>query len=242
MDIVSLIPFVLLILIIILISQLRKPNKMMKSKKVTIRINRRTHFKLLFSFIGLLLVLTVTVELMGFWKKSATPMPNADPSFEEMAYSIGSQIMNREKVDPTFLFEKRTHPAGETLTIHRNDEEHYGTSIYIERRSDNDKTIEEFLYRPLLFVDGYDFSQAVNVARPIWAVGSMTIPEPLKSDFTYVSFHEAAFLSQLTKNKSNDISGFGSSSSSPIIHLKIPKDLKIIDTREDELIFIDEID
>ena len=238
----------ILLLLFFLIFRMNKPNKMMKSntRKFTFRISKAAHFKLLIGFLGLLLLLTAIGEFVGGGRQLLEPAPKADANFEQQFDSISDQIFNREAVDPSLLVEKRTHPVGATLTIHnkeQNEDYFEGPDIYIERKSDNDQTIEEFVYKPLLTVNGYDFSDKVNVAMPIWTGDTMTLSENSSDDITYTTFQEATFLDQLTKNKSYYTGGNDSTFSSPIIHLKIPKDLEVIsEYEEQQLLFIDEFD
>ena len=240
----------IILLLIFLFFRMNKPNKMMKSntKRSVFRISKAAHFKILIGFLGLLLLLTAIGEFVEAGKQSVDPAPRADANFQRLLDTIDDQIFNREAVDPSLLFEKRTHPIGETLIIHNIEQnEHYfeGPTIYIERKSGNDQTIEEFVYKPLLILDSYDFSDKLHVTMPIWAEDTMTLQENPRFDITYTTFQEAIFLDQLTKFKSYNSQGYEFSSSSPIIiiHLKIPKDLEVISEYEEEqLIFIDEFD
>ena len=242
----AIIPIILFL--IFLIFRMNKPNKMMKSntRKFTFRISKAAHFKLLIGFLGLLLLLTAIGEFVGVGRQLLEPAPKADAKLEQLFDSISDQIFNREAVDPSLLFEKRTHPVGETLTIHnkeQNEDYFEGPTIYIERKIGNDQTIEEFVYKPLLIVNGYDFSNKANVMMAIWTGDTMTLSENSSDDITYTTFQEVTFLNQLTKNKSYYTGGNDSIFSSPIIHLKIPKDLEVINEYEEEqLIYIDEFD
>lgn len=245
--------FTLLVILIImlptfLIIRTIKPKKMMKShtKKATFRISKPTHFKILLGFLGLLVFLTAIGEFVNPGKQSAKPAPVADPNYELLFDSIADQIFNREEVDPSLLVEKRTHPIGQTLTIYNkveNEDYFEGPLIYIERKSDNDQIIEEFVYKPLLVVDGYDFGQKFPITLPIWTEDTMTFKDNTRYDITYTTFQEAILLDQLTKSKSTNHQGYGTPLSLPVIHLKIPKDLEIINEyQEEQLIFIDEFD
>lgn len=244
---VILIPFIVIALIFILIYGMNKPNKMMKSKtnKIVFRMNRNTHSKTLLVFIALLIVLTITVELMDTRSKSVESTPKLDVpfyEFENSVHSLEEQIMNSEKTDPALLMEKRTHLAGETLTIHRNGEPFDGPYVYIERKSENDQTIEEFIYKPILIVDDYDLSDMLEavIPVPVWSEYSVTFPEIKHFDITLANFQEATILKQLTKDRSHaSVSmGYGSTSRPHIVHLIVPKDLEVIDLSE-ELNFVD---
>ncbi|MCZ2260322.1 hypothetical protein [Sporosarcina sp. G11-34] len=248
--------FTLFTLLIVLVSvflflRISKSNEMMKSstKKFAVRINKSTHFKILLGFLGLLLILTAIGEFVYDGKSSADPAPKADADYMQLLDSMDSidnQIINSEEVDPTLLVEKRTHSTGETLTIYSQEKyvDHFeGPVVYIERKSGNDKTIEEFIYKPLLVTDGYDFTQKVPIWMPIWEGDIMTLPKSPGYDITYTIFQEATALDQLTKFKSNSYQGYDSTYRPSVIHLKIPENLKIINEYEEEqLIYIDELD
>lgn len=238
-----LIPFILLASIIILIYGMKKPNKMMKSKtnKVSFRMNRSTHFKILLAFIALLVVLAVTVEVFEPRRQTAAPLVKVESDYGMGIYSVGNQIMNGEKADSAFFLEKRVHLAGDTLTIKRSDEPFEGPTVYIERKRENDGTIEEFLYKPLLTVDDYDFSDKLEVVMPVWAENTVTFPKSLKPDIEHTNFQEATILKQLTTTRfqASISMRHGSTSIPLVVHLKVPMDLEIIDP-SGEIIFIDE--
>ena len=243
---IILVPFILIVIIFFLIYGMKNPNKVMKSKtnKVLIRIKRSTHFKILLAFIVLLIGLTIAVEIIVPRSQSATPIPKVDGpfyEFENSVYSLEDQIMNGEETDSALLFEKRTHLAEDTLTIERHNEQLDGPYVYIERKSENDGTIEEALYKPILIVDDYNFSEKLDVTVPIWAGNLVTFPESIKVDIEHTNFQETTMLNQLTtKRFQASISmGHGSMSRPLIVHLKVPKDLKIIDPW-DEVFYIDE--
>lgn len=240
------IPIIVVTFIFFLLLGSKKPNRMMKSKSASalFRINRSTHYKIVVAFIALLLVLTITIEIMEPQMQKTTPAQTVDADFSNMIESLDGQIFNRETIDPSIILEKRTHFAGKTLTIHRNDELFDRPYIYIERKPDNDDTIEEFLYKPILIVDDLNFSDKVNVTKPKWTEDTVTFRKVLQTNIERINFEDASMLKQLTTMRFQpSISmGYGSMSSLPVVHLKVPKDLKIIAEDEDELIFIDEFD
>ena len=74
--------------------------------------------------------------------------------------------------------------------------------VYIERKQTGDQTIEEFIYKPLFIVDEYDFSNALDIAKPVWTENTMTLPKKPVGDTTIATFfYDAALLQQLTKNR-----------------------------------------
>lgn len=212
-----------------------------KTKRFSIQLNKSIHFKLLIGFTIFLILLTITSEFIASGKPLVVPPPQADPNFEEEIWEIENQIMNREQVDDSFLLEKRLHPAGDALVIQQSEDPFDHPHIYIERKNKDDQTIEEFLYKPAIFIDNYDFSDRVKVATPVWDGNIVSFPQ-VKSKVNFITFEEARTLEQLTTSSSQQVisDGYSSTSRPLIIHLILPEGLEIIADDEDYLSFIDE--
>ena len=239
---VALIPILLIVIILILGNYALKPKN---QKRGAFVICRRTHYKLLAFFIVFLILATVLTEIFISKINSATPLETVEFSHDDYFNSIDNQIVNHEAVDPTLLLEKRIHPAGQTLTIEWENDQYPGDGptpfIYIERKESGDQTIEEFLYKPILIVDNYNFSNSIDVTKPIWTTNKLTIPhQSINETMNAILFYDAALLQQLTKNRQHQSTvGYSSEFRSLIIHLKIPANLEIVDTNEDFLFFVD---
>ena len=238
---ISLIPILLIAVILMLGYRALKPKNQKRSAFV---ISRRTHYKILAFFIAVLIIATVITEIFISKINSATPLEKVEYHSNEEFNSIDTQIVNHEAVNPDLLLEKRIHPAGQTLTIQWDNDPYSGSGptpfIYIERKEAGDQTIEEFLYKPLLIVDDYDFSNAIDVAKPIWTENKMTIPHQSINDTMNATFYyDAYLLQQLTKNRHQQSSGYSSEYRTLTIYLKVPADLKIVDTDEDYIYFVD---
>lgn len=213
-----------------------------KTRNFFFKLNILAHFKLLIAFMGVLILLTIAAEFITPKNSVVTLPPKAEPNFEEDMYLIEEQIMNRQKVDDAMLFEKRTHPAGDALVIRQDENFFTHGQIYIERKNNDDQTIEEFIYKPaLLMNDEYDFSDIVQVTLPVWTDNIVSFPTN-KSVINFVSFREAPALAQFTtiSHQQTMLDGYSSLARLPIIHLIVPEDLAIITDDEDYLIFIDE--
>ncbi|WP_172372470.1 hypothetical protein [Sporosarcina jiandibaonis] len=252
---INLLPIILIIIIVLVLAyQMTKSN----NQKAAFVIKRNVHFKLVAFFIVFLIMTTVVTEIFYSKINSATPPDKIEnhydeeynssipleetENYHEEYNSIEYQIMNHEDIDSDLLLEKRTHPAGQTLTIQWEHDFYEGNSpfIYIERKQTGDQRIEEFLYKPLLIVDDYDFSNAVDVTKPIWTDNKMTIPEKAINDTTVATFfYDAGLIQQLMKSRQLQSTGYSSEYRAPIIHLKIPAELEIVDSDEDYLYFVD---
>ena len=228
---------IFIILIGILIYRLRKPS----TKPSSFSITRRTHFVVLSMFIALLVLLTIIAELMEPHKAIDSPFSTMTPSpfVEEPELSLDYKISNGEAVDSSLILEKRTHPAGKTLTIQRNHPSYEGPYVYVERKSGSDQTIEEILYKPFLSVNDYDLSDTVNVTKPVWTADTVMLSAGYSYQLTYVTFNDANLLNQLTQAGFQIDRGhsYGSTSRPLIMHLIVPEDLEIIDTHGDESIY-----
>ena len=240
MTFISLVPILLIVVILIFSYQMIKR----KDRKSAIIIGRNTHFKILACFIAVLFMTLILAEVFYSKINSASPLERIENRHAEEYDSIHNKILNHEAIDPDALIEKRTHPAGQTLKIQWAYDPNNGMSpyIYIERKQTGDQTIEEFIYKPHLIVDEYDFSNALDIAKPVWTGNTMTLPKEPVGDSTLATFfYESALLQQLTNYRQPRHDGYSSSSeySSHIIHLKIPADLEIVDTDEDFLYFVD---
>lgn len=234
--------FFILLLLLVLIGVYRMGRPMQpKTKRFSIQLNKSIHFKLLIGFTIILILLTITSEFIASGKPLVVPPPQADPNFEEEIWEIENQIMNQEQVDDSFLLEKRLHPAGDALVIQQSEDPFDHPHIYIERKNKEDQTIEEFLYKPAIFIDNYDFSDRVKVATPVWN-GDIVSFSQVKSKINFTTFEEARTLEQLTTSSSQQVisDGYSSTSRPLIIHLILPEGLEIIADDEDYLSFIDE--
>ena len=212
-----------------------------KAGKFSFQLNKSTHFKMLIAFMTLLVLLTIVAEFTAIRKPLVVPPPQADPNFEEEIWEIENQIMNQEQVNDSFLLEKRLHPAGDALVIQQSEDPFDHPHIYIERKNKDDQMIEEFLYKPAIFIDNYDFSDRVKVATPVWDGNIVSFPQ-VKSKVNFITFEEARTLEQLTTSSSQQVisDGYSSTSRPLIIHLILPEGLEIIADDEDYLSFIDE--
>ncbi|WP_210470559.1 hypothetical protein [Sporosarcina sp. 6E9] len=235
---IALVPIIIIVGILILGYRMMKQ----KNRKAAIIIGRNTHFKVLAIFIGVLFVSVVVTEVF-YPKINSAAHPKKIERYDE-GYSIEDDIFNQKAIHSDLLLEKRTHPAGQTLTFRWENNPYEGSSpvIYIERKRSGDQTIEEFLYKPLLIVDDYDFSNYIDIAKPVWTKNTMTLPKKPRSERSdttiATSFYDAALLQQLMKNRQFQSNSFSSEHRSLIIHIKIPANLKIIDTDEDLLYFV----
>lgn len=239
MGIFTLLPLILgSIIAYLLIKKMRTAKPQMG--KFSIQLNKSTQFKMLVTFMALLVLLTIASEVVTSGKPPAELPPKADDKFEQEMWMLEERIMNHEKIDDAFLLEKRVHPAGNALVIQQSEDPFDDPTIFIERKSNEDQTIEERLYKQVILINGYDYSGTVEFATPIWANNTVSLPEA-NVTARFATFGDANMLNQLTKSGSYDMTSNGFSSSRPfLIHLIVPEDLEIIANDEDYFIFLDE--
>lgn len=214
---VMLVPLLLLLLLIWF--------TMRPKNRARFQLNKKFIYMLTGTYVVILLIATVTVEI--YEKKFAAEMPDF---VVDGAHSSGSSFEAFESMDPTFIIEKRTHPATDRLHITANIyeyEAHIG--ITIERKKDNDGVIEETIYQPVLINDGFDFSDRINYRLPEWNGNTVLLPIQPETTIQYASYRDAHLLNQFAKQPNTHLNArsYGGMSRSITVHLLVPKDLQI---------------
>ena len=127
-------------------------------------------------------------------------------------------------------FENYEHP---TLTI--SSQTDYGPEIFVERKTDNDGSIESFTYANGLLIGGINFS---NKRKPIsleMVEDTLTI-KPISQEIR-VSILSSSFpIRQFTGESMLDHSF---STGNQVIYLKVPGDLKIIAEEQVNLVYVE---
>lgn len=210
-----------------------------KRQRTIFNVTSKVHFTILKSFIVLLLIMTIAVELF-YPSSEASHLP---PKATEHAFrdSVFNDIIDGHKPDSSRLIEKRTHEVGDNLTIEQIPYGNELPNLLIERKEVNDGVIEEFIYEPIFIFNDYNFSSIISVSLPEWQEDTLTFLEDPVLAFEFVSFETTAALNQFISEEDTQYfsNNFSSSFGSPVIHLLVPKDLEIIDPN-DQVIFVDE--
>lgn len=191
-------------------------------------ITSKIHFTIVFSFIALLLIMTLIVEWL-YPRSEVNHLLTQETGdlFED--FSVESSIINGEPIDESRLLEKRTHEVGETLTIQDLTLDYFGTDIWIERKGTNDGIIEEYITEPYFHVNGYNFTNDIEVALPKWDDHTVTFFKQPTFKFKFASYKDSMLLDQFTNTHKSQgfFNGFSSSARSLTVHLIVPKDLEI---------------
>ena len=211
-----------IVLIIILFYILFRKNKS-TVKQTVIIFNSRKHFAITIGYIVFLLAILVTAEIVGQHYQSlpaSDKLTSADFTVDHLL-SVGEVD---EAINASQLIEKRTHPAGDTLTIRNTYDEAY---IYIERKSTDDDLIEELLFKPTLLINEHNFSDKVHVEKPVWRDDIMTIrPQPI-TDIRYARFYDSVLLNQITQIKLRSSSNPSYVTRNLVVYLRVPEGVEI---------------
>lgn len=228
-SVVSLLPFLFIIAIVYFF--------VIKRNKATIgslmiRFNRKSHFSILIGYVVLLVVVLFISEVVE--QKTIPPVQ----ALTELDYPELDHALSIAEIHDVHFLEKRTHPVSQTLSV---DNSHGEAFIYVERKKKKDGIIEEFIFHPTVFINEHNRSHKMKVAKPIWQNNTMAIPKQPFNDIFYASFHDSAFLSQMTNaGVSSTRSSFSNNSISGIltIYLLIPDDVEIDATFEEYIEYI----
>lgn len=226
----------LLLIVLAIVYFFGKSNKTSR-KQTTINFNSRKHFALLIGYIVFLLAVLVTSE---FIERRHPTSSSTDEStavdFTELHAQLSIGKIDEIVNSPQFI-EKRTHPIGDTLNIQH---EYDGTYIYIERKSTDDNIVEELIFKPMLEINGHDFSDKVKIAKPIWQDGLITLPKQPLTDIQYAQFNDAILLNQMTFTNSRSSSYRGIGTRSLVVYLIVPAGIKIEAPSESSIQYVGE--
>ncbi len=224
----------LLLVVVAIVYFFGKSNKTGR-KQTTISFNSRKHFALIIGYIVFLLGVLVTSEL--FERQHPTSSSTGELTavdFTELHSHLSIGKIDEVINSPQFI-EKRTHPISDTLNIQN---EYDGAYIYIERKSTDDDIIEELIFKPMLQVNGHDFSDKVKVAKPIWQDGLITLPKQPLTNIRYAQFNDAILLNQMTFTDSRSLSYRGYSTRPLVVYLLVPEGVEIEASSESSIQYV----
>ncbi len=240
MGALALIPFLLIIVIFVLLMFGKT-----FSRQGIFSINRKFHFIVAFSFIGVLFIMTILAELLYPTSQEIERPPHTEdtsPSRFQAYNKIENDIIAGSRANSSLLVASRTHKVDEQLEITYSGEFYDFPLIYVERSEEAENTIEEYVYKPFMFVNDYDYTDKLDIHLPTWGKDTMTISNMVDFNLNLTEYSDASLFKQFTSegNNSTFSSSFGSSSATPIIHLIVPKDLEVI-APFDDVMFVEEL-
>lgn len=195
------------------------------------QMNRKITYVVFSTYVVILLVATITVGVMDKASSTESPRQLSSAEANSIDQALFDKILNKEfsSIDPSLILESRTHQTGETLRLTRATHDRFDELpfIYIERKSENDGTIEETLYKPLLIINDLDFSDRLRYALPDWNQDEVIFRSPPATEIVFTSYRDAFLLSQFTQNRLESRGSFGSISRQIIVHLLVPASMEI---------------
>jgi len=221
----SLLPLVILIIVFVVVFRTIKPS----TKSSPIQLNRRTHYSFLLFYIVILLIAAVVAESME--PKNSVHL-DLETVTQDSDLDIYNAITTSKEIDSSRILVERTHNIGAELIIENPSE---GPQILIKRKEVDDGLIEETIYSPTFFVNNYDFTRFIDMIKPTWTNSRLTFVDKPFPVVEHVSYSDSTLLNQFSTNDYDDFMSYGSSSTSAIVYLFVPKNL-VIETRYDELV------
>ena len=195
------------------------------------QMNRKITYVVFSAYVVILLVGTITVGVMDKASSAESPRKLSTAEVDRMDLDLFNKINNKEfsSIDPSHILESQKHQTGETLRLTRATHDRFDElpSIYIERKSENDGTIEETVYKPLLIINDLDFSDRLHYTLPDWQQDEVIFRSPPATEIVFTSYRDAYLLSQFTQNRHENRSSFSSISRQIIIHLLVPASTEI---------------
>ena len=88
-------------------------------------------------------------------------------------------------------------------------------------------SFEELIFKPMLQINGHDFSDKVKMAKPIWQDGLITLPKQPLTDIQYAQFNDAILLNQMTFTDSRSSSYRGYGTRALVVYLLVPEGIEI---------------
>lgn len=138
------------------------------------------------------------------------------------------RLMNKEDIEERYVSNKETYAlSGQELEIRSQDYYSNGFSIMFEKIPDLEGEIEVILYKGILSVEQFDFSEELPSPSITFYDGILEVEQPAYYEkriaFTTPEFPFAQFSGQRST-----MQGYGHSSSNAIIYVKVPEDVEVI--------------
>ncbi len=195
------------------------------------QMSRKMPYVFFSAYVVILLIATITVSIMDKTSSAEFPRQLSDAEANQIEQALFNSILNKERasIDPSLILENRTHQAEDTLRLTKPASDRFAefTSIYIERKSEDDGMIEETIYKPSLIINDLDFSDRLQYALPEWQQDEVVFRSPPTTEIEFSSYQDAYLLSQFTKKRSESLINFSSMSRQITIHLLVPSSTEI---------------
>ncbi|MFE3974490.1 MULTISPECIES: hypothetical protein [unclassified Peribacillus] len=194
-----------------------------------------THW-LLFIYIGILLLGTAFVPFIiddSMSQKGMEKVVDTDRELSDLYSNLNKGEI--DQVDAEYLMKEKNFSNYQNNTIKVESSNGDGSQIFVERKTNNDDTIEAFIFGNGLIIDGYDFSRKLKPYHLELMDDTLTINLPQQQDInliiTKADFPIRQFTGESILNPSF--------STDQVVYLRIPNNLELI---ADDHVFLEFID
>jgi hypothetical protein len=224
----AILPIVIIILIFgVLIFMVRFAGKFATPKV--------THW-LLFIYIGVLLLGTAFVPFIiddSMSQKGTEKVVDTDRELSDLYSHLTKGEI--DQIDAKYLLKESNFSNHEIQIIKVESSNDEGSQIFVERKTNNDDTLEAFIFGNGLIIDDYDFSSILKPYHLELIDDTLTINLPQQQDINLI-ITKADFPIRQFTGESNIDTSF---SSDQVVYLRIPDNLKLI---ADDHVFLEFIE
>ncbi|MGE7185535.1 hypothetical protein ACQKKK_16515 [Peribacillus sp. NPDC006672] len=194
-----------------------------------------THW-LLFIYIGVLLLSTAFVPFIIDGPMSQKGMEKVVDTDRELS-DLYSKLNKGEidQIDAKYLMKESNFSNHENQTIKVESSNDDGSQIFVERKTNNDDTIEAFIFGNGLIIDGYDFSSILKPYHLELMDDTLTINLPQQQDINLIITKADFPIRQFTGESIIN----PSFSTDQGVYLRIPNNLELI---ADDHVFLEFIE
>lgn len=211
----AILPFAIILIIVAVGYRIMKFGKKFFTTKIT--------YWALLSYLVILFIATI---ILPFMSDDIQVMGKVDEREEDQVMNEiyeNLQTGKLEQIDDLYLAYEKTFKHDESQPLRITSSNGQGTHVYIEKKQVNDGEIDVFVYRPTLFVNEIDFSESLDSYEVTKKENSLHISVLTKD--LHLSILSAPFPTrQLTRDS---ITSHSSSSTEGIVYLRVPSELKM---------------
>ncbi|MDM5294678.1 hypothetical protein QUF81_16085 [Peribacillus simplex] len=194
-----------------------------------------THW-LLFIYIGVLLLGTAFVPFIiddSMSQKGMEKVVDTDRELSDLYSNLNKGEI--DQVDAKYLMKERNFSNHQNKTIKVKYSNSDGSQILVERKTNNDDTIEAFIFGNGLIIDGYDFSRKLKPYHLELTDDTLTINLLQQQDINLIITKADFPIRQFTGESIIN----PSFSTDQVVYLRIPNNLELI---ADDHVFLEFIE
>lgn len=183
-----------------------------------------THW-ILFIYISVLLLNTVFVSFITNDTVSLKEMEKVDTDGESSDIYPKLRKGEFDKIDQGYLINEKSFGVDQIKTLKVKSSNDNDLTVFVERKTSDDNTIEAFIFSDGLIIGDYDFSQLLKHYHLELKGQILTINPPKQQDIK-ISIAQIEFPVRQFTRDSIIINSF--SSGNPVVYLRIPSDLEVM--------------